>query len=108
MRILLDECLPRKPKREFVGYEVATVPEMGWSGSKNGVLLRHMVGKFDVFVSVDGNLQYQQNLSEQYISVVVLVVTSNRLQSLLPLLPMVREQLLNLQPGKIIRVETKR
>lgn len=67
-----------------------------------------MVGKFDVFVTVDGNLQYQQNLSEQYISVVVLVVTSNRLQSLLPLMPMVREQLLNLQPGKIIRVETKR
>lgn len=104
MRILLDECLPRKLKREFHGYEVSTVPEMGWSGLKNGALLREMAGIFDVFVTIDGNLQYQQNLTERYIAVVVLNAANNTLVSLLPLMPQVRQHLTTLRPGEIVRI----
>ncbi|MBK8029147.1 MAG: DUF5615 family PIN-like protein [Chloroflexi bacterium] len=85
MRILIDECLPRKLKREFPDHDVATVQEMGWSGVKNGALLRAMVGQFDVFVTVDGNLEYQQNLSEAEIAVIVLKALNNKLETFLPL-----------------------
>jgi len=63
MRILLDESLPRRLKTEFVGHEVATVAERGWSGVKNGELLTLAAERFDVFVTADQNLQYQQNLA---------------------------------------------
>jgi hypothetical protein len=64
MRILIDECLPRKLKQELSGHAVSTVQEMGWSSVKNGALLSLMTGQFDAFVTVDGNLEYQQNLSK--------------------------------------------
>ena len=64
MRILVDECLPRKLKNEFADHTVSTVQEMGWSGIKNGELLRLMMNKFDIFVTVDTNLQYQQKLRD--------------------------------------------
>ena len=57
MRILIDECLPRKLKNELPTHNVSTVQEMGWSGIKNGALLRLMVEQFDVFVTIDGNLE---------------------------------------------------
>jgi len=56
MRVLLDECLPRRLKREIVGYEVVTVPEAGWAGKSNGELLALAAERFDVFVTVDQNL----------------------------------------------------
>ncbi len=56
MKMLIDECLPRKLKHELPGHEVRTVPEMGWAGKKNGELLRLMSGQFDVFVTIDRNL----------------------------------------------------
>ena len=59
MRILIDECLPRKLKRELPEHDAQTVAEMGWSGTKNGALLRLMNGKFDVFITIDQNLKYQ-------------------------------------------------
>lgn len=62
MRILLDECLPRKLKKDLIGHDVLTVPEMGWRGVKNGELLRRAKNSFDVFVTIDQGLQYQQNL----------------------------------------------
>jgi hypothetical protein len=71
---------------------------MGWSGVKNGRLLRLAESQFDVFLTVDRNLPYQQNLSTYQISVVVLVTPSNRLKSLLPLVPAILDAL---APGKI-------
>lgn len=65
MKVLLDECLPRKLRRHLPGHEVFTVPEMGWAGVKNGALLRLVESaqpEFAVFLTMDGNLQYQQNL----------------------------------------------
>jgi len=55
MKILIDECLPKKLKRELPNHDVATVREKGWQGKKNGVLLRLMSGAFDVFITVDKN-----------------------------------------------------
>lgn len=83
MRILLDECVPRPLKRELPGHDVHTVPEMGWSGKKNGELLQLMLPEnFEVFLTVDQNLRYQQNLWAANIGVVVLVAPSNRLADL--------------------------
>ncbi len=63
MKILLDECLPRKLKSYFHEHEVVTVPERGWAGTKNGTLLKLAGPEFDVFVTLDKGLPYQQNLN---------------------------------------------
>lgn len=85
MKILLDECLDRRFARELLGYEVKTVPEMGWAGVKNGQLLTLAQLEFDVFITVDRNLSFQQNLSQFDLAVVVLQAQSNRLVDLQPL-----------------------
>lgn len=82
MRILLDESLPRRLRRTFVGHDAVTVVEAGWSGVENGELLRLAATRFDLFVTADQNLQYQQNLSALPITVAVLVAPNNRVESL--------------------------
>lgn len=62
MRVLLDECLPRKLKIDLVGHDAKTVPEMGWASQKNSALLSLAAEQFDVFLTVDKNIAYQQNL----------------------------------------------
>ena len=87
MRVLLDECVPRRLKRELVGHDVRTAPEMGWASKRNGELLALAVGEFEVFLTTDRNLSYQQDLSSFDIAIVVLVGRSNRLEDLRPLVP---------------------
>lgn len=88
MRVLLDECLPgRKLKPAFPVHDVRTVADMGWRGIKNGALLARAEPEFDAFVTVDGNLPYQQNTPAVDLLIVVLRARSNRLEHLLPLLP---------------------
>jgi len=71
MKVLLDECLPRRLKRELSPHQVFTVPEMGWAGVKNGALLRLIqTAAFDVFVTIDGNLEYQQNLKQAHLAII--------------------------------------
>jgi len=83
MRILLDECAPRPLKRELADYEIRTVVEMGWSGKKNGELLRLMSQEgFTILLTTDQNLRYQQNLQQAGVAVIVLVASSNRLPDL--------------------------
>jgi hypothetical protein len=84
MRILLDESLPRTLRAELLEHSVKTVVEMGWSGIKNGELLRRAADRFDVFVTADQNLPYQQNLSALPVSVVVLAARTNRIEALRP------------------------
>jgi hypothetical protein len=79
----------RRFAKEFVGYEVKTVPQMGWAGVKNGQLLALAEAEFDVFITVDRNLSFQQNLSQFNIAVIVLQAPSNRLADLKPLAPKV-------------------
>ena len=87
MRLILDECIDRRLAKEFVGYEVKTVPQMGWAGIKNGQLLALVAAEFDVFITVDRNLSFQQNLPQFNIAVVVLQASSNRLADLKPVVP---------------------
>lgn len=105
MRVLLDECVPRPLKREFPGHDVNTVVEMGWGSKRNSELLALMLaGGFNVFVTVDQNLEFQQNIRASGIAVVVIVAHSNRLKELRPLAPAVLEALGRIKPGELIRV----
>jgi hypothetical protein len=91
MIVLLDECLPKKLKREVQADIVKTVPEMGWAGTKNGALLRLVEGEFDVFLTNDQNLEHQQNLKSFDLAVVVLVAQTNDIEDLKPLMPAANE-----------------
>ena len=87
MRVLLDECLDWRLSRDLVGHEVRTARQMGWSTIKNGDLLSLAVQQFDVFVTVDRNMAFQQNLATLSIAVIVLRAWTNRLADLRPLVP---------------------
>ena len=89
MKLLLDECIDRKLAREFIDYEVKTVPQMGWAGIKNGKLLALAEAEFDVFITVDSNLSFQQNLPQFDMAVIVLQAPSNRLADMKPLVPQI-------------------
>lgn len=104
MRILLDECVPRRFRRELPGHEVRTVPEMGWASFKNGALLAAASGRFDVLVTTDQRLSYQHSLSTFDIAVVVLAARRNKLESLLPLVPELRKVLEEVKLGEVRRV----
>ena len=82
MRILLDESLPRPLGRTLVGHEVSTVGDEGWISLTNGALLREAALNFDVLLTADQNIEFQQNLATLPMGVIVLVATSNRLESL--------------------------
>ena len=95
MKILLDESLPRKLRIDFgPEHEVWTVRDKGWLSKKNGELLRLMTDdKFEIFVTVDRNLPYQQNLERLSVTVIVLVAKDNRLVTLRMLIPKIFERL---------------
>jgi hypothetical protein len=101
MRLLLDECVPKRLKRELHGHDAKTVQDMGWAGIKNGALLRLADGQFDALLTVDEGFEYQQNLSGLRISVIVMMAPSNDVDDLHPLLPAVKEALSSLRPGEI-------
>jgi hypothetical protein len=103
MRVLLDECVPRKLRRELAEHEVLSVTERGWSGIENGELLALAEAEFDVFLTVDQNLKYQQNLKSFNIGIVVLVARTNRLRTLLPLMPDVKA-LESIKVGDYVRL----
>jgi predicted nuclease of predicted toxin-antitoxin system len=104
MRVLLDECLPRRLKRALFGHDVTTVQERGWSGKKNGELLDLMNGTIDVFLTADQNLQYQQYLQSITFSIIVLIERDNRLPTLLPLMSQVQAILNARTPGQLIEI----
>lgn len=101
MKILLDECLPVRLKNLLKEYEVFSVSEMGWRSLKNGELLRAAVeNNFDVFLTVDKKLEYQQNLDSFNIAVVVFIVDRNKIELLSPLIPTFIEISNKLEKGK--------
>ena len=105
MRVLLDECLPRKLKREVQSDVVKTVPEMGWAGTKNGALLRLVEREFDVLLTNDQNLEHQQNLKQFDLAVVVLVAITNDIEDLRPLMPTANEAIKTISPREIKYIE---
>jgi predicted nuclease of predicted toxin-antitoxin system len=101
MKLLWDECIDRRLARELVNHEVKTVPQMGWAGVKNGQLLALAEAEFDVFITVDRNLSFQQNLPQFNIAVIVLQAPSNRLADLKPLAPEVLAILVTAAKGQV-------
>jgi len=106
MKVLIDECAPGALS-EFLagkGHECLTVQEAGWSGKQNGELLTLAEAAFDVFVTLDTSLPYQQNLKGRHIAVVVLLAPSNRLIHLSPYFQDCAGALEKIQPGVVLRV----
>ena len=106
MRLLLDESLPRRLSQELRGHEVATVPEMGWAGKTNRELLSLARGQFDAFLTADQGLEFQLNLAETDVPIVVLAARANRFDDLKPLIPQVLSALEEVKPRKVVRVAT--
>jgi len=98
MKILFDECVSNLLREHLPGCEIFTVREMGWGSKSNGELLRLAAGSFDVFLTVDQNLRFQQNILDSPIAVVVLVVSRNRLKDYLPLVDKLKETSVSVKP----------
>ena len=81
MRILLDEFMPEPMKQALGKHESQTVRDCGWGGIRNGELLDRAEGDFDLFITADQNLQYQQNLSGRRVA--ILEVSTNNLRRIL-------------------------
>ena len=105
MRVLLDECLPRRLIRDLHGHEVTTVPRQGWNGKRNGELLSLAQDEFDVFVTLDSSLEHQQNLTGFSVCVMVLHAVNSRYETLAPLVPRIREELSRAAVGTILHVQ---
>jgi hypothetical protein len=105
VRVLLDEQLPRQLAQELRGHEVRTVQQQGWAGLGNGELLRRAgEAGFEVFLTADQNLEFQQSLLGSSLRVIVLVASSNALEDLLPLVPSVLRLIPEARSGQVRRV----
>lgn len=100
MRVLLDENLPRALASELKGHRVRTVRAMGWSGTKNGELLRRADGRFDALLTMDRGFEHQQNLGALGVRVVIIRASSSRLVHLKPLVGEILKTLEALPPGE--------
>jgi predicted nuclease of predicted toxin-antitoxin system len=105
VKLLLDECVTRHLKREFADHEVNTVEEAGFKGLENGNLLRAASGTYDVLVTVDRNLQYQQNLTRLEIPILILSAKRNSYLRLKPLIPRALKALETIKAGEIVLVQ---
>ncbi|CAA9368542.1 MAG: hypothetical protein AVDCRST_MAG68-5243 [uncultured Gemmatimonadetes bacterium] len=103
-RVLFDEDVPRPLRRALPGFEIQTVIEAGWSGVKNGELLRRADELFDVFLTADRNLAFQQNLSKVRLGVVVLAIGSTKLDDLRAIAGRIITALAEVQSGHLVRI----
>jgi len=105
MRLLLDECVPRPLKKEFTGHLVATIEQAGLKGLENGDLLRVAAANFDILVTVDKNIEYQQNPANLPMAVLIISARSNRLEDLIPMMSKVLDAIDVIKLGEVIKVE---
>jgi hypothetical protein len=90
LKILLDECLPEPLRGRLTGHDVFTVGNLGWKGLRNGRLLAAAAAHgFDLLLTTDGSIEYQQNLTTLPLSIVVIDAASNAMADLEPLVPAV-------------------
>lgn len=108
MRVLIDECLPRRLAAGFGIHDVSTVPQARWARKSNGELLGLAEGRFDVFVTVDRGLPFEQNLKDRTLSIVAVRAVSNRYEDLRPLLPAILRAMDRMGRGQVIASERKR
>ncbi len=108
MKLLLDECVPRRLKRDFVGYEILTIDEAGFKGLKNGSLIGAASEVFQVLITVDKNIEHQQNKKDLPAAILILSAKSNRYESLSPLVSEALKALETIKTGEIIKIEVNR
>lgn len=104
MRVLLDENLPRALAAELAGHHVSSVQAEGWSGAKNGELLRQAAECFDALLSMDRGLPHQQNLSGLDLRILIIRARSNRMVHLRPLVDNILKTLAAMSPGQLREV----
>ena len=102
MKIIIDECVPSTVKRGLPAHEIVSVQDMGWAGIKNGELLKLVTAQFDVFITSDKNLRYQQNLTTLAISIILL--PSNQVPVIKALLPNIDEALSKIKEPEFIEL----
>src|SRR5947209_8475129 len=104
MRVLLDECVTRKLKRDLQPHEVHTIEQAGLKGRKNGELLRLASGRYDVPITVDQNIKYQQQVQSSGISILVLAARRSSYDCLRPLIGPALEALKHIKVGEVVIV----
>jgi hypothetical protein len=104
-RVLFDENMPRKLRRELSEVTVRTVQEEGWGGFENGNLLRRASATFDVLLTADQRLRYQQNVSQFDIGIVVIETIDTTLPNLRRLMPQIKTAIANVTPGRVLIVK---
>lgn len=102
MKLLLDECTPRRLRRDLTGYDVFTVEQARVKGLKNGALLKVASGQYDVLITVDKSIPDQQNVASLGIAVLILRAKTNKYRDLKPLVPQILAALDHIQPGEIV------
>lgn len=106
MKILLDHCVPAGLRKHLTPHEAVTARRMGWEELRNGMLLQVAQAGFDVLLSTDGTIEYQQSLPNYDIALVVLRAEQNKLSVLLELVPALLQLLPNVQPGEVYNLFT--
>ncbi len=106
MKILIDECLPAALRENLtaLGHECQTVRQAGFGSKKNGELLTLAEGRWNVLLTSDRNIKYQQNVTGRSLSILILCAKSNRMKDLLPLLPACAQALLSIQTGQVVEI----
>lgn len=105
MKLLLDECVTRYLKRDLTSHEVHTVEEAGFKGLENGALLKAASGVYEVLITVDSNIPYQQNIAGLSIAILILAAKRNSYAHLKPLVPRALNVLESMNVGDVIRIE---
>jgi len=106
MKLLLDECIPKKLKSSLKDFEVYTVPELGWSGVKNGKLMSLcIINHFDILLTIDKNMSHQQNLEKYPLTIVVLNSLTSKIDELVLFIPPFLEQVRNFEKNKAYIIE---
>ena len=105
MRILIDECIDERFRISLTGHDCQTARYAGLAGLENGELIKAgEIAGFDVFLTIDQGIEYQQNLKERKIAIVILRAKSSRLSDLLPLVPACLARIESIQPGQIASI----
>ena len=104
MKLLLEECVTRHVKSDFVGHDVFTVDDAGSKGFQNGDLLRAASAEFDAIITVDRRLPREQDLATFKLAILVLIARSNRYDDLKPLIPRALDALRVIKPGEVVEI----